>query len=152
MKNDFSITASDANGQKALAALGMQVNLNDDKATLESYRKYAGYFVAGDRAQTLANMKDLIDASVASRTDKYLAQYKSAKSGLKSAEDKIRELNEKYKDSPLDTVENYAASMESKKAEIEKLQEDRKNDVLTEDDKKAIDEKIAALNLSLIHI
>lgn len=146
VKNDFSITASDANGQKALAALGMQVNLNDDKATLESYRKYAGYFVAGDRAQTLANMKDLIDASVASRTDKYLAQYKSAKSGLKSAEDKIRELNEKYKDSPLDTVENYAASMESKKAEIEKLQEDRKNDVLTEDDKKAIDEKIAALN------
>ena len=146
VKNDFSITASDANGQKALAALGMQVNLNDDKATLESYRKYAGYFVAGDRAQTLANMKGLIDASVASRTDKYLAQYKSAKSGLKSAEDKIRELNEKYKDSPLDTVENYAASMESKKAEIEKLQEDRKNDVLTEDDKKAIDEKIAALN------
>ena len=146
VKNDFSITASDANGQKALAALGMQVNLNDDKVTLESYRKYAGYFVAGDRAQTLANMKDLIDASVASRTDKYLAQYKSAKSGLKSAEDKIRELNKKYKDSPLDTVENYAASMESKKAEIEKLQEDRKNDVLTEDDKKAIDEKIAALN------
>lgn len=143
--NDFSLTASDANGQAALSALGLQVNLSQDAASLAQYKEYAGYYVEGDKAQTLANMKSLIDASVQTRTDSYLEKYKAAQSDLKTAQDKIAELEEKYKDSPLDTVENYTTQIDAKKAEIEELKKQKENDVLTEDDKKAIDEQIKTL-------
>lgn len=143
--NDFSLTASDANGQAALSALGLQVNLSQDAASLAQYRKYAGYYVEGDKAQTLANMKSLIDASVQTRTDSYLEKYKTAQADLKTAQDKIAELEEKYKDAPLDTVENYTTQIDAKKAEIEELKKQKENDTLTEDDKKAIDEQIETL-------
>lgn len=144
--NDFSLTASDTNGQAALSALGLQVSLKDDKATLAQYKEYAGYYVAGDKDQTLANMKSLIDQSVASRTNSYLDKYKSYQSDLKTAQDKIQEIEDKYKDNPLDSVDNYTTQIDAKKAEIESLKEQRKNDVLTDGDKKLIDEKIAALD------
>lgn len=144
--NDFSLTASDATGAAALSALGLQVNLNQDAASLAQYKEYAGYYVEGDKAQTIANMQSLIDDSVQSRVDSYLAKYKTAQADLKAAQDKIAELEEKYKDSPLDTVENYTTQIDAKKAEIEELKKQKENDVLTEDDKKAIDEKIKALN------
>ena len=145
LSNDFSLTASDANGALALSALGLQVNLNQDKASLAQYKEYAGYYVAGDKNQTIANMKSLIDESVQKRTDSYLAKYKTAQESLKTAQESIDKINEKYKDSSLDTVENYTTQIDANKAEIETLQAQRDNDLLTEDDKKAIDEKIKTL-------
>ncbi len=144
--NDFSLTASDANGQAALSALGLQVNLNQDAASLEQYKEYAGYYVEGDKAQTIANMQSLIDASVQSRTNSYLEKYKTAQADLKKAQDKIAELNEKYADDPLDTVENYTSQIDAKKAEIDELKKQKEDATLTEDDKKAIDEQIKELN------
>lgn len=144
--NDFSLTASDANGQAALSALGLQVSLKDDKATLVQYQEYAGYYVADDKDQTLANMKSLIDQSVASRTSSYLDEYKTYQSDLKTAQDKVQEIQDKYKDSTLDSVDSYTAQIDAKKAEIDSLKEQRENDVLTDDNKKLIDEKIAALD------
>lgn len=143
--NDFSLTASDANGEAALSALGLQVNLSQDAASLKQYQEYAGYYVSGDRAQTLANMKSMIDASVTSRTASYLEKYKTAQDNLKTAQDKITELNEKYKDTTLDTAENYSTQIEAKKKEIEELQEKRKEDVLVDADREAIDQKIKDL-------
>ncbi len=143
--NDFSLTASDANGQAALSALGLQVNLNQDAASLAQYQEYAGYYVAGDKAQTLANMQSMIDASVQSRVDSYLEQYKTAQASLKTAQDKIAELEEKYADDPLDTVENYTTQIDSKKAEIENLKSQKEDENLTEEEKAELDEQIKAL-------
>lgn len=128
--NDFSLTAFDANGSAALSALGLQVNLNDDKATLKEYQEYEKYYVSGDRAATLANMQGMIDKDVASRTDSYLAQYKSIKASLAANQKSIDELNEKYKDSPLKSVKEYedeiaatAKSVEELSAEIEDMED-----------------------------
>ncbi|MCM1089565.1 MAG: flagellar filament capping protein FliD [Muribaculum sp.] len=140
VSNDFSITASDATGASALSALGLQVKLGDDKASLAQYQEYAGYYVAGDRDQTLLNMKSLIDDTVASRTDAYLNQYKSYQSSLKAAQDKKQEIIDKYKDdpNPLSTAADYEERLKN-------LEESKKNELLTEGDKKFIDEQIAAL-------
>lgn len=145
--NDFSLTASDANGQKALSALGLQVNLNEDKASLAQYQEYAGYYDATSKEQTLANMQELIDGTVAARTNAYLNRYKSLQSSLKATEDKLKELNEKYKDSPLKSAEEYASDIEAKNAEIAKLQEnlDAADSPMTEEDRKLAEEKIASL-------
>ena len=129
VKNDFSLTASDANGASALSALGLQVNLNSDKASLAQYREYAGYYVAGDRVATIANMQSFIDKDVESRTNGYLAQYKSLKSSLKNAEEKIVELEKKYEDSPLDTIENY-------ENRIKEIQQNLDNNVYVEGEEK----------------
>ena len=144
--NDFSITASDANGQAALSALGLQVNLGQDTASLTQYRQYAGYYVEGDKDQTLANMQSLIDSSVQGRADSYLEKYKKAQADLKTAQDKIAELEEKYKDSSLDTVDNYTAQIDAKKAEIEELKKQKEDDSVSEEQKASLDEQIKALD------
>ena len=141
VKNDFSLTASDANGASALSALGLQVNLNSDKASLAQYREYAGYYVAGDRVATIANMQSFIDKDVESRTNGYLAQYKSLKSSLKNAEEKIVELEKKYEDSPLDTIENY-------ENRIKEIQQNLDNNVYVEgEEKETAEKKLAELKV-----
>lgn len=149
VSNDFSITASDANGQKALAALGLQVNLNEDKATLAQYQKYAGYYVDGDKEQTLANMKKLIDDSVDKRVSSYLDTYKTAQSNLKTAQEKLEKLQEKYQDEPLESVDSYTEQIDAKKARIEELKKSKENEILTDDEKKMLDEEIKTLNADL---
>ena len=91
--NDFSITASDANGDKALAALGLKVNLKSDEATLKEYEEWASYY-KGDKAATLAeiNKNKLIDKAVASRVNSYLEQYKSLAASRDAAEKRFRRL------------------------------------------------------------
>lgn len=123
-KNDFSITASDGVGDSALAALGIQTDIKNDKATLEEYEKFAKYFVAGDRTATLTNMKGMIDKDVESRKNSYLNQYKSLKDSMKAAQDKIDEIEEKYKDFPLETADAYASALEAKNKEIKEKQEE----------------------------
>lgn len=140
VSNDFSITASDATGAAAMSALGIQVGLGQDKASLAQYKEYAGYYVAADRDQTLLNMKSLIDSTVESRTNAYLDQYKSYQASLKTATEKRQEILDKYKDDP----DSLGASADYEE-QIKDLEERKKDEVLSDDDKKAIDEKIAAL-------
>jgi flagellar hook-associated protein 2 len=145
--NDFSITASDSNGAAALSALGLQVSLKDDKASLAQYQEYAGYYVSGtdSKAQTIANMQSLIDDSVASRTNTYLEQYKTNQASLKTAQDKVQEIQDKYQTDPLDSVENYTTQIEAKNAKITELQERKDDDTLTDADKEALDKEISSL-------
>lgn len=84
-KDDFSITALDENGSKALSALGLKVNLNSDKATLKEYQQFAGYYVAGDKNATLDNMKSVLDKAVSDKTEEYLERYKSLQTSLEKA-------------------------------------------------------------------
>ena len=145
VSNDFSLTASDESGEKALAALGMKVNLNDDKATLAQYQQYNSYFVDGDKDATIANMKKLIDSSVNDRVTSYLDTYKKAEADLKSANEKLDKLKDKYKDESLDTAENYTSQLEAKKARTEELNKMKENDALTEEEKQRIDEELKTL-------
>ena len=130
--NDFSITASDSTGDAALAALGLKVGLTGDKgdkATLAKYQEYAAFYVSGDDAATLANInKDgRITKDIDSKVSSYLEQYKSLLSTKSDAQKKIDEINEKYKDSSLDTVENYTKQLDAKQKEKTKLEEKIKN-------------------------
>lgn len=130
--NDFSITASDSTGDAALAALGLKVGLTGDKgdkATLAKYQEYAAFYVSGDDVATLANInKDgRITKDIDSKVSSYLEQYKSLLSTKSDAQKKIDEINEKYKDSSLDTVENYTKQLEAKQKEKTELEEKIKN-------------------------
>lgn len=130
--NDFSITASDSTGDAALSALGLKVGLTGDKgdkATLAKYQEYAAFYVSGDDAATLANInKDgRITKYIDSKVSSYLEQYKSLLSTKSDAQKKIDEINEKYKDSSLDTVENYTKQLEAKQKEKTELEEKIKN-------------------------
>ena len=130
--NDFSITASDSTGDAALAALGLKVGLigdKGDKATLAKYQEYAAFYVSGDDVATLANInKDgRITKDIDSKVSSYLEQYKSLLSTKSDAQKKIDEINEKYKDSSLDTVENYTKQLDAKQKEKTELEEKIKN-------------------------
>lgn len=138
---EFSITASDANGEAALSALGLQTALNPNAsaeemdATTKEYMTYASYYNAADKDATIAAMQSLIDKTVASRVDSYLAEYKNLVKTRDDAQTKVDEINDKYKDSPLDTVENYTTAIEAKNEEISSK----------EDEIKTLEEEIAAM-------
>lgn len=148
--NDFSITASDSTGDAALSALGLKVSLTGDKgdqATLARYKEYAAFYVSGDDAATLANInKDgRITKEIASRVDSYLAQYKSLLSTKSDTQKKIDEINEKYKDSSLDTVENYTKQLDEKQKKKTELA-DKIKTLSDGADKDAAQKELDALN------
>lgn len=149
--NDFSISALDQGGLDALKALGLQESMNfnetdPDKigATQREYMEYAGYFVAGDRSATLANMQSMIDKDVQSRTDSYLAQYKSQVSIKADAQKKIDEINDKYAGKTLLSVDEYTAALEAKNQEIADM-EKAIEDETDPDQKKQLEEQLATL-------
>lgn len=119
--NNFSMTANNEAGANILSKLGLQVSLKDDASSLAHYQEYAGYYVVGDRDATLANMQSMIDKDIASRTDEYLSQYKSLLTSKKSAEDKIAEIQEKYKDKTLESSDVYQKQLDEKNARIKEL-------------------------------
>ena len=139
--NDFSITASDSEGSKALLALGLQTDVSKDQATLAEYREYAGYYVAGDKAATLAKMQSLIDKDVASRTNSYLEQYKSLKDSIANAQKKIDELTAKN----LKSVHEYEADITANAEEIDQLKKSMESET-DPDQKKAMEEQLAELS------
>lgn len=149
--NDFSFTASDANGVAALTALGLQVGLDQDAAALAEYEKYAKYYVAGDKTATLANMQSLIDAETASRVDSYLSQYKSLVSSKEAAQTKIDEINAKYADGSLKSADEYATAIEEKAKLIEEKEADL-NNITDPDAKKTAEEELTAMKQELTEL
>lgn len=119
--SDFSMTANNEAGANILSKLGLQVSLKDDASSLARYQEYAGYYVAGDRDATISNMQVMIDAEITTKTDGYLNQYKSLLTSKKSAEDKIAEIREKYKDTTLESAETYQKQLDEKNKQLEEL-------------------------------
>ena len=119
--NNFSMTANNEAGANILSKLGLQVSLKDDETSLKRYKEYAGYYVAGDRDATLANMQSMIDKDIADKTDEYLSRYKSLLTSKKSAEDKVAEIREKYKDTTLESSDTYQKQLDEKNARIKEL-------------------------------
>lgn len=136
--NDFSIVASDEGGVKALSALGI---LTDDKATRAEYQKWAAYYSTDGKDATLANMASMINATVDSRTNSYLDQYKSAKAAADAAEATIKDLKAKN----LKSVEDYQKDIEDKAKEIEKLQEEMKDTSLSPEQMREKEEQLLEL-------
>lgn len=125
-KNDFSLTASNAGGASVLSALGLQTKVGSDKnagedyASYQEYVRYAGYYVAGDKAATIAKMRDFIDADIEARKNSYLDQYKSLTASRDAAQKAIDDINDKYNGkSPLLSVDDYQAALDAKQAEID---------------------------------
>ncbi len=149
--NDFSISALDQGGLDALKALGLQESMNFNEtdpnkigATQREYMEYAGYLVSGDRSATLANMQSMIDKDVQSRTDSYLAQYKSQVSIKADAQKKIDEINDKYAGKTLLSADEYTAALEAKNQEIADM-EKAIEDETDPDQKKQLEEQLATL-------
>lgn len=154
VKNDFSLTASDATGDAALSALGLKVNLNEDKASLAQYQQYAGYYEDGNPTKTIENMKSLIDDSVASRTESYLNRYKSLLADRKAAEDRIKELEDKYPGSSLGNVESYTATIDGKNVILANLQaqRDAENSPLLPQEKEVLNQRITELEEEIANL
>lgn len=136
-KNDFSITASDAKGNEALAKLGLQVGAKD-AATMKQYETFANYYVEGDRDATLANMRSMITSDVDKQVKSYLEQYQKAAGAKKSAQEKLDKLDEKYADSSLRSVDDLTAAIKEKEEAL-------KAEGLTDEEKKALQEEKKAL-------
>ncbi len=112
--NDFSITAMDADGSKALSALGLQTDLTSDKATAALYVKYAEAYVAGNETATLTNLRSLINETVASSVDSYVEKYKNLVSSKADAEKAIEKLKEKYGYETAFSADTVAAGLQAK--------------------------------------
>lgn len=121
--NDFSITSSDAAGSEALKTLGLQTGLSssadeaDWDATTKEYKLWASYY-STDKSTAIANMQSMIDTTVSSRAASYLEQYKKLAQTKADQQEKVAEINDRYKNDPLDTVESYNAQIEAKNEEI----------------------------------
>lgn len=124
-ENDFTITAMDAGGSKAMEALGINTSLADDTATLAEYQKYASYYVAGDKAATLANMQSLIDGTVTDRAAAYKKAYDANAEAITKTTEQLDLLkdSEDYKAANGKTAEELKKAVEDKQAEIKSIQE-----------------------------
>ncbi len=142
--NNFTLTAGDANGAAAIAALGLQTDIKTDSATMAEYEEYAKYFVAGDRAATIANMRDLIDRDIASRKDAYLNRYTELSSSSEAAQKKIDDINSKYAGSTLKSADEYKTDLEAKNAEI-KTKEEELEKITDPDAKRLAEEELLEL-------
>lgn len=149
--NDFSITASDSAGAQALSALGLQVEGSKDSATQAQYQKFSQYYVEGDMEATLNNMRDLITNETNAKIDSYLTQYKAAVEAKEKAEEKIAEIQKKYKDSTLLEVSDYEKIIADKATEIDEKSkeiEEKKKAIeaeTIEGNKKALEEELNKL-------
>lgn len=140
--NDFSITAVDAGGKDALAAMKLQANLEDDKATLKEYEAYAKYVGADDTA-TAANMKSLIDADIEARRAAYVDDYKSKSEELQKTKDAAKAITDKYT-SLRGKAEDYDADLKTANDNIVQWNKDLANSALTDAEKKTLQDKIDA--------
>lgn len=153
LENDFTITATDAGGSKAMEAMGINAPLSQDTASLAEYQKYASYYVTGDKTQTIANMQSLIDADVASRAAAYKADNEAIAESLKNNNEKLDELKQSsaYQDAGGTSAADLKSAMETKQDEIKQIQEDMSGltgDALTakEEELKAAQEEVTKLS------
>lgn len=123
---DFSIVANDSNGMNALSALGLQEDISSNKqsASYKEYSKYAAYFVDGDEGQTIDNLRNagIIDSAVSNSVDSYLSRYKALVESKEASQKKIDEINEKYKDTGLKSVEEYETELGAAKENVTNLE------------------------------
>lgn len=118
--NDFTLTADDSNGLAVLQSLKLYTANTSD---LASYKKWA----------------EMTDDEVAAAKDVAYEQNKYTAEGLmKTYQDELEAANS--------NIKKLTESNKTLQEKIDKLKVDRESDVLTEDDKKHIDEEIEKVN------
>ena len=139
-KNDFAITASDADGTDALNKLGI---LSYDAKAMEAYKKYAG--------MTAVQIQEAVDKDVANRLQSYISQreslLKTQETQTKALADSKDAFEKKYLDAGETSIEDALANKEALKQNIDKLKEELKDtsSSLTEEEKKAKQEELKKL-------
>lgn len=112
-ENDFSITASDVNGNgaNALAALGLQTGISKGDATYKEYSLYAQYKRDIDAGKTEADsdaiktVNKLIQNDITARTNAYFDEYKNLDAAIDAAQKSIDAIHKKYADkNPSETI------------------------------------------------
>lgn len=141
--NDFALTASDAVGQSALEALGINASLADDKAALKEYTEFAAYYVAGDRAATLANMQGMIDKETASRVAAYKKSTADAKASIESVQKKIDKITGKDGYDPSATADSIQTKIDDLKKDME---------TMTDEEKEAAGKTLSELEVQLADV
>lgn len=137
LDNDFSLSAVDADGFKAMQALGINASLGDDPATLKRYEEYAKYYdSATNDADRLANMKSLIDGTVAERVAAYKADNEAIAKSLSDYNDKIANLK-KDSNYPTDgkTAAELKTELDAKQGRVKTIQEALDSGALTDAEK-----------------
>lgn len=134
-----------------MSLLGLKTKIGsgegEDNATYKKYAELAAFYVEGDKSATLdkINADGRITNAINSRVNSYLEQYKSLLSSRDSAQGKINEINEKYKNSTLKSVEDYADELSKKQEAKTKLEEEIQG-MEDGDDKTAKQAELDALN------
>ncbi|MBO5112625.1 MAG: flagellar filament capping protein FliD [Lachnospiraceae bacterium] len=131
-EKDFTITASNDSGTKALDKLGILVYDKDVKA---AYQKYAD----------LANDSDAKQSAIEAKTAELLKSYKAEKTSLESAveslkkkqDELVKAYNEEYgsEDFDIKNSDSRAERQETLNEKIAELEEQLKDENLTEEEK-----------------
>ena len=131
-EKDFTITASNDSGTKALDKLGILVYDKDVKA---AYQKYAD----------LANDPDAKQSAIEAKTAELLKSYKAEKTSLESAveslkkkqDELVKTYNEEYgsEDFDIKNSDSRAERQETLNEKIAELEEQLKDENLTEEEK-----------------
>ena len=131
-KADFTLTASDAEGNAALAALGLQ--------TKEYYTGVSGL--------TEDQISSQISAAVSSRTDALLASYQGLQEKLATANEKIAELTTTLEGQGVVDLEATLTSLKESKTNLQ-TQIDEEED---EEAKNALKEQMTALDEKISNV
>ncbi len=147
--NDFSITASDANGANALAALGLQTGISKGDATYEEYSLYAEYFRnKGDSTnKSTKKIEQMIKDDIASRTNAYFNEYKNLQTSIEASQKVIDDITKKYTDKS-DSIDPARLTdyQDAVKTAAEAIDGCKREDFATED---AYNEKMKELSDNL---
>ena len=146
---DFSLTATDQGGMKALKALGLQTKIGTaeeggDEASLRAYEAAAKGYVKDNWDETISNLSGQINSTISSRENSYLNKYQELQSSKKTADDKIAAILANYTDGELKSVDEYDEDLKTvnaEKAELEKQLADA-----PEEEREALQSQLDELN------
>lgn len=151
--NDFTLTASNANGLKAMEALGITETVRTGSDTYRYYEEYANAYVAGDQAATIANLQGKVDATVAERVAAYKTDNEAIAASLTDYRDKIDQVkqNSHY---PNDgrTAEEIKTELDTKQARVTTLHESIDSGTLTDAERQQAETELADLQQEVIEL
>lgn len=116
---DFSFTASNPVGAKAMELLGLQTKIGEDNKSYAEYSLYAKYY--DKDADAVKTINQMIQKDIDSRTQAYLNEYNSLQSSIDAAQKSIDDINKKYADAgeTLKSVSDYEKDLVTVTQEID---------------------------------
>lgn len=154
---DFSLTANDDTGMKALQSLGLVASLDTDKAAKAEYLQYCipvdanGNEVTSDSdsfKEYKVKTGDQLNLLIGQEVDQVKEMFTNNKAELEKVQAKIDELEKKYKKEGSDDLD-LASKEDLEKELAEKEKQLDKDTKLTSDERKALEKEIDGLKVKL---